>query len=72
MKTATVYQDGANQVVRFPEDFHIVSKKMYIHTVGNTVVLLPEDDPWEPLFASLNQFTDDFMSEREQPAFDNP
>ena len=69
MKTATLCKDGPNQVVTLPEEFRFEGEKVYIHKVGNVVVLLPENEPWKPLFESLEQFTDDFMNERKQPQF---
>jgi antitoxin VapB len=42
--------------------------EVYIKKVGNAVVLIPMDHPWDTLFASLTQFSADFMREREQPA----
>jgi len=36
--------------------------------VGNALVLLPMEHPWEPLLESLAHFSDDFMEERYQPA----
>jgi antitoxin VapB len=35
--------------------------------VGNAVVLLPIEHPWESLFDSLEQFSDDFLEDRSQP-----
>lgn len=31
------------------------------------VILLPKDDPWSTLVNSIDQFTDDFMDNRDQP-----
>jgi antitoxin VapB len=31
------------------------------------VVLIPEQDSWQTLFESLEQFSDDFMESRNQP-----
>ena len=42
-------------------------KKVYVKKVGNAVVLLPVERPWETLFESLGEFSRDFMEEREQP-----
>jgi antitoxin VapB len=67
MKTATIVQDGPNQAVTLPEEFRVDGEKVYINKVGNVVVLIPETHPWKSLFASLDQFTDDYMDEREQP-----
>ncbi len=40
---------------------------MFIKRIGNAAILFPTDDPWKPLFDSLNKFSDDFMVTREQP-----
>jgi antitoxin VapB len=67
MKTARLVKEGPNQTIRLPEEFRIKGDKVYINKVGNIVVLIPEENPWESLFNSLEQFTDDFMNERKQP-----
>jgi antitoxin VapB len=36
--------------------------------VGNALVLIPQEDPWETLFDSLEQFEPGFRMEREQPS----
>ena len=43
-------------------------KEVYIKKMGNAVVLLPIENTWDPLIASLDMFSDDFMNERNQPA----
>ncbi len=67
MQVATLFQDGQNQAVRLPEEFEFNTSKVYIEKKGNTVVLRPCNDPWKPLFDSLDEFSDDFMETREQP-----
>jgi antitoxin VapB len=52
---------------RLPKAFWLPGKEVYIKKVGNAIVLIPMDHPWETLFESLSQFSDDFMREREQP-----
>ncbi len=44
--------------------------EVYIKKVGNAVVLISKDNPWQTLFDSLNLFSDDFMPTREQPLLD--
>lgn len=68
MKTAKLFQNGQSQAVRLPKEFRFIGEKVFIKKVGNATVLLPTDDPWESLFNSLNKFSDDFMTERNQPA----
>jgi len=67
METAKLFKNGQSQAVRLPKDFRFEGKEVFIKKIGNAVVLLPEKNSWEPLIASLEQFTPDFMSERDQP-----
>jgi antitoxin VapB len=68
MQTARIFVNGRSQAVRLPKEFRFSGTDVYIKKIGNMVVLLPKDDPWAPLFNSLNQFTDDFMQTRDQPS----
>ena len=67
MMTAKLFQNGQSQAVRLPKAFRFTGTEVYIKKVGNAIVLLPMDHPWETLFTSLSQFSEDFMGEREQP-----
>ena len=68
METAKLFQNGKSQAVRLPKEFRFEGDKVYIKKIGNAVVLLPYDNPWESFFAALEMFTDDFMAEgRLQP-----
>jgi antitoxin VapB len=67
MTIAKLFQNGQSQAVRLPKAFRLPGKEVYIKKVGNAIVLIPMDYPWETLFESLSQFSDDFMCEREQP-----
>jgi len=53
MKIAKLFQTGLSQAVRLPK-------------IQNTTVLIPINNPWKPLFRSLNKFSDDFMATRDQ------
>ncbi len=46
---------------------NIMKNEVYIKTAGKVIILLPMKNPWAPLIESLNQFSDDFMDNREQP-----
>jgi antitoxin VapB len=70
METAKITKKGHQQVVNLPREFHFNGNEVYIKRLGRMVVLIPKEDPWEPLINSLNQFTEDFMVERNQPPFD--
>jgi antitoxin VapB len=50
-----------------PKAFRLAGNEVFIKKIGNAVVLIPEADPWETLFQSLEQFEPGFRLEREQP-----
>lgn len=67
METTEIFEfDKKYQAVRLPEGFTFEGKWVYLKRVGNAIVLLPYDKPWETLIESLSRFSDDFMSERNQ------
>ena len=67
MDIAKLFQNGQSQAVRLPKEFRFRGERVYIKRVGNAVVLLPYEAPWQSLLESLSLFSDDFMQEREQP-----
>lgn len=67
METAKLFQNGKSQAVRLPKEYRFSGDKVLIKRMGKAVVLLPYQDSWSILFESLEQFSDDFMSERQQP-----
>jgi antitoxin VapB len=67
MMTAKLFQNGQSQAVRLPKAFRLPGTEVYIKKVGNAIVLLPMDHPWDTLWESLTYFSEDFMRERDQP-----
>jgi len=68
MNTAKVFQNGRSQAVRLPKEFRFEGNEVFVHKVGNAVVLLPVQHSWDTLFESLEQFSEDFMADgRNQP-----
>lgn len=63
MATAKIFESGGSQAVRLPKDYRFDEKEVYINKVGNVVMLIPKDDPWEDLKKSLKLFPDDFMKD---------
>jgi antitoxin VapB len=70
MNTAQLITNGDNQTVIIPKEFQLKGSEVYIKKIGNAVVLISKDNPWQTLFDSLNIFDDDFMPTREQPNLD--
>ena len=67
MKTATLFQHEHSQAVQLPQECQFHGTEVYVKQVGNALVLLPMDQPWETLVASLVHFSEDFMRARDQP-----
>lgn len=71
MRTAKLFNNGQSQAVRLPKEFRFKGNEVLIKRSGNAIVLLPANHAWESLTQSLNHFSDDFMSDRNQPVQQN-
>lgn len=72
MKTTKIYQNGQSQVVMIPKEFKLIGSEVFIKRQGDSVVLTPlGDNPWQQFFDSLQQFSEDFMHDRNQPSQQN-
>ncbi len=67
MNTVQLITNGDRQTVILPKEFQLEGSEVYIKKIGNAIVLISKENPWQTLFDSLNLFSDDFMSTREQP-----
>lgn len=67
MKTASLVEEGDEQVVRLPPDVRLPGDEAWIKRIGDAVLLLPKSASWETWLSSLEQFSDDFMLERDPP-----
>ncbi len=68
MQTAKLFQNGKSQAVRLPKEFRFMGDRVYMKRMGEAVILLPYDTPWQSLVDSLSLFSSNFMDERSQPA----
>ena len=70
MANSTVFTSNRSQAVRlpkavaFPEDVHMVD----VLKIGRSRVIVPQGQRWDDLLLNGPRVSDDFMSEREQPA----
>lgn len=55
------------QSIKLPDNFKINDDKVYLKKVGNALYIIPFHNPWQNLIDSVNEFSQDFMSDREQP-----
>jgi antitoxin VapB len=60
MNTAKLSTDGKHQIVILPEEFQMTGNEVYIKKIGSAIVLIATDNPWQSLFDSLDEFSDDF------------
>ena len=67
MNTVKLCGSEDGQTLFLPEEYQIQGDEVYIKKVGNAIVLIPKDDPWQVLFQSLDLFSTDFMESRTQP-----
>lgn len=70
MKTAKLITTNDNQTLILPKEFKFDGNEVYIKKIGNAVVLISKENPWEVMFDSLELFSEDFMETREQPQLD--
>ncbi|MCB9235825.1 MAG: AbrB/MazE/SpoVT family DNA-binding domain-containing protein [Bacteroidia bacterium] len=59
------------QAIRIPENFKIDDDRVYLKKVGNSIYIIPYHNPWQSLIESLDEFSDDFMDERDQGGEDS-
>lgn len=67
MKTAKLFRNGQSQAVRLPKEFRFDDDHVFVKKSGNAVILIPARGSWNSLIDSLDKFTADFMSKRNQP-----
>ncbi len=67
MKTAKIFKNGQSQAVRLPKEFRLEGDECYVKRVGNAIMLIPKQNSWQPLIDAVKRFSNDFMTERDQP-----
>ncbi|MDV7394415.1 type II toxin-antitoxin system VapB family antitoxin [Arthrospira platensis SPKY1] len=70
MKTAKLFMSGRSQAVRLPKEYRFSGKQVLIRKMGNGVLLIPEEGSWKNLIDSLDHFSNDFLSNRNQGTTD--
>ena len=63
METAKVFTNGGSQAVRLPKDCRFHDDEVLVNRIGNVVILMPKDDPWQSMLRSLDLFTADFLAD---------
>jgi antitoxin VapB len=65
-ETIDIQDNAGIQAIKIPENLKINDSKVYVKRIGNGLYLIPYHQPWQSMFDSLNQFSDDFMENRDQ------
>jgi antitoxin VapB len=68
MERAKLFKNGQSQAVRLPKHLRFEGTEVFARKLGTAVILLPINDPWGSLRQALGGFSDDFLSERAEPA----
>jgi len=68
VEAVSIQDNEGSQAIRIPDDFKINDDKVYIKKVGNALYIIPFYNPWQNVFDSLENFTSDFMEDRNQPS----
>lgn len=70
MTTSTVFTSNRTQAVRLPKAvaFPDDARHVDIVKIGRSRVIVPQGKRWDDLFLNGPRVSEDFMSEREQPA----
>ena len=69
MTMTRMFQNGNSQALRIPQELRTTEKEFYITRIGNAYIAFPADDPWAPTRQVIGAFSEDFMEERQQPAW---
>lgn len=65
-ETIEIQNKAGIQALIIPENLKINDDKVYIKQFGNVLYIIPFHNPWQVLIDSLENFTSDFMENREQ------
>jgi len=70
MITTRVFQNGNSQALRIPQEMRTDKKEYCINKIGDIFIAYPADDPWAPVKKVIGTFSEDFMTDREQPSME--
>ncbi|WP_036043928.1 type II toxin-antitoxin system antitoxin VapB [Leptospira alstonii] len=67
MNRAKIFKNGDSQAIRLPKDYRFKGKEVYIRKDGDNVILTPIDDAVDRFWNTVNNFSEDFTIDRNQP-----
>ncbi|MBQ7417786.1 MAG: hypothetical protein IJV18_06830 [Acidaminococcaceae bacterium] len=69
MAATKIFQNGNSQALRIPQELRTDKKEYLINKIGDIYIAYPAEDPWAPARQVIGTFPEDFMSDREQPSW---
>ena len=64
-----IFKNGNSQAIRIPQEMRTEKKDYYMNKIGDIYIAVPTDDPWAAARLTVGTFPEDFISEREQPSW---
>lgn len=55
MITAKVFKSGNSQAIRLPKEYRVDVDSVQINKIGNLLVLIPKDNPWQNFIEGINE-----------------
>lgn len=71
MAATKVFQNGNSQALRIPQEMRTDKKEYCINKIGDVYIAFPPDDPWASVRQVIGTFPEDFITDRQQPSWDN-
>ena len=69
MAVTKTFKNGNSQALRIPGEMQTEKKDFIIKQIGDIYVAYPVDDPWAPLKQVIGTFEEEYMLDRNQPAW---
>ncbi|MEM6338812.1 MAG: AbrB/MazE/SpoVT family DNA-binding domain-containing protein [Pseudomonadota bacterium] len=63
-----IHDSPDGQSIKIPESLKIDDDKVYVKKAGNVLYIIPFHNSWQDLIDSVEDFTPDFMDDRNQPS----
>ena len=63
MEIVKIFSDGETQMVPLPKDFQFKSREVVVERIRDVLILIPKQRDAADVAATLDLFTEDFMSD---------
>ena len=66
MEAVNIENISGRQIIHLPNELRINDDKVYLKRMGNVIYIIPFHSPWQNFYDSLEDFSEDFMNDRNQ------